>query len=303
MPYGVAKGYFGTLTQAALIRYQASVGIYPAYGYFDATTRARVSAEYQSPYPQTNCTTYGTILPCVNPTLPISPISNVTPYLRIVSPNGNETYRSGDTMNIQWESVGLNSRSMELCLVNYRDECYRSLGNVPATVYNSYTNRDSTTRYIDSSIPSGEYKLMLRAYGASNGYFNYGYSEIPVSDQSDGWFRINTGYAGNLVITPSTLPDVFVNNYYNQLLRADNYSSTYYDSYSDPYDVTWRISSGSLPPGLSLDRDYNYNYGYNSGYRAYIRGTAYTTGTYYFTVEISDRYRTTTQSYTVVVRN
>ena len=44
MPVGVAKGYFGGLTRAALARYQASVGIAPAVGYFGPITRARLNA-------------------------------------------------------------------------------------------------------------------------------------------------------------------------------------------------------------------------------------------------------------------
>ena len=44
MPVGVAKGYFGGLTRAALARYQASVGIAPAVGYFGPITRAKLNA-------------------------------------------------------------------------------------------------------------------------------------------------------------------------------------------------------------------------------------------------------------------
>lgn len=43
MPAGVAYGYFGTLTQSALGKYQASVGISPAAGYFGPITRAHVN--------------------------------------------------------------------------------------------------------------------------------------------------------------------------------------------------------------------------------------------------------------------
>lgn len=42
MPQGVAKGYFGILTRAALARYQASVGISPAVGFFGPITRAKI---------------------------------------------------------------------------------------------------------------------------------------------------------------------------------------------------------------------------------------------------------------------
>jgi uncharacterized surface protein with fasciclin (FAS1) repeats len=44
IPEGVAMGYFGPLTEAALITYQTSVGL-PAHGYFGALTRAKVNSE------------------------------------------------------------------------------------------------------------------------------------------------------------------------------------------------------------------------------------------------------------------
>ncbi|MBX4181257.1 peptidoglycan-binding protein [Candidatus Parcubacteria bacterium] len=43
MPAGVAMGYFGSLTKAAVARWQASVGISPAAGYFGPISRARVN--------------------------------------------------------------------------------------------------------------------------------------------------------------------------------------------------------------------------------------------------------------------
>ncbi|MEK7669352.1 MAG: peptidoglycan-binding protein [Patescibacteria group bacterium] len=44
MPAGVAYGYFGNLTKAAVAVYQTSVGITPAVGYFGPITRAKVNA-------------------------------------------------------------------------------------------------------------------------------------------------------------------------------------------------------------------------------------------------------------------
>ncbi len=41
MPPGVSTGYFGNLTKKALASYQASLGIYPAVGYFGSITRAK----------------------------------------------------------------------------------------------------------------------------------------------------------------------------------------------------------------------------------------------------------------------
>jgi len=44
MPAGVAYGYFGNLTKAAVAAYQVSAGISPAAGYFGPITRAKVNA-------------------------------------------------------------------------------------------------------------------------------------------------------------------------------------------------------------------------------------------------------------------
>jgi hypothetical protein len=44
MPAGVAYGYFGSLTKAAVIKYQLAKGITPAVGYFGPKTRASISS-------------------------------------------------------------------------------------------------------------------------------------------------------------------------------------------------------------------------------------------------------------------
>lgn len=71
-----------------------------------------------------------------------------------------------------------------------------------------------------------------------------------------------------LSITNSTLPDSFFNNPYNQTLVATGGKPPYKD---------WIISSGSLPSGLSLDR--------NSGA---LNGTTSSFGNYTFNVKVSD---------------
>jgi peptidoglycan hydrolase-like protein with peptidoglycan-binding domain len=43
MPAGVAKGYFGSLTKASLVKYQIAKGIVPASGYFGPITRKAIS--------------------------------------------------------------------------------------------------------------------------------------------------------------------------------------------------------------------------------------------------------------------
>ena len=61
MPAGVAYGYFGAVTKAALAKYQAEAGISPAVGYFGPITRARINAMATAPgtTPGTTSTTPG----------------------------------------------------------------------------------------------------------------------------------------------------------------------------------------------------------------------------------------------------
>lgn len=66
MPYGVPKGYFGNLTRNALSKYQVSVGITPAVGYFGPLTRAKVNSLAQD-----------------KPTFTLIPSSGITTQIKI----------------------------------------------------------------------------------------------------------------------------------------------------------------------------------------------------------------------------
>ncbi|MDB5239249.1 MAG: baaA1 [Candidatus Parcubacteria bacterium] len=85
------QGYFGFQTQAALARYQASVGL-PPNGYFGALTRARMNGSVGG-YPGT-------------PT----PVPVPTAFIRVMSPNGGETLQRGTSYMITWTSTGLSQQ-------------------------------------------------------------------------------------------------------------------------------------------------------------------------------------------------
>lgn len=53
IPTGVSKGYFGPLTQSALAKYQAAMGIAPAAGYFGPITTAKVMMDCSGATPTT----------------------------------------------------------------------------------------------------------------------------------------------------------------------------------------------------------------------------------------------------------
>ena len=61
MPVGVAKGYFGGLTRAAVARYQAANAISPAVGYFGPITRSAVNAAAGSVVVPGGTSTGGTV--------------------------------------------------------------------------------------------------------------------------------------------------------------------------------------------------------------------------------------------------
>ncbi len=71
-----AKGYFGSQTKAALIRYQTSVSL-PAFGFFGPLTRQILNGGGNND-------------------------NNPTDFLRVISPNGGETWQTGTTQYITW---------------------------------------------------------------------------------------------------------------------------------------------------------------------------------------------------------
>jgi prepilin-type N-terminal cleavage/methylation domain-containing protein len=87
-------------------------------------------------------------------------------------------------------------------------------------------------------------------------------------------------YPQTLRITNTDLPSVAQGGIYNTTL----YGTGGRDSYS------WGISSGSLPPGLTLNPS-----------TGVISGTATTSGTYNFVVQLSDTCTTTSKAFTLTV--
>ena len=48
VPQGIPLGYFGSMTQEALARYQATLGVTPAAGYFGPITKSAMSTSFAS---------------------------------------------------------------------------------------------------------------------------------------------------------------------------------------------------------------------------------------------------------------
>jgi len=88
-----------------------------------------------------------------------------------------------------------------------------------------------------------------------------------------------TVQAPPVAIATTTLPGGYVGLSYSQTLQATGGSGSY----------SWSIAPESLPPGLSLSA------------AGVISGTPTTTGTYTFTVQVTDGTTTATQSLSIVI--
>ncbi len=79
MPAGVAKGYFGGITQAALIKFQLAQGIVPPVGYFGPTTRAKITELLNQ--------------------------GGSTISLQVLTPNGGEKWKESTNEVISWKTL------------------------------------------------------------------------------------------------------------------------------------------------------------------------------------------------------
>jgi len=93
----------------------------------------------------------------------------------VISPNGGETYKVGDKINIRWNYSNLLSRSFSICLYTDKEGCFYTISN---NIPFGTNNFDWT---IDNSILSGNYKITV---GGTVGF------DGSVYDRSDDFFAI-----------------------------------------------------------------------------------------------------------------
>lgn len=97
IPSGANTGYFGFLTRAALVRFQASANIYPAVGFFGPITRAYIANLCGSPPPPSSSLYISSMTPSSGPVG-----TSVTVYGSGFSSTGNTVnFDGGAIMNLQ----------------------------------------------------------------------------------------------------------------------------------------------------------------------------------------------------------
>ena len=121
------------------------------------------------------------------------PSSNVTqPSITVISPNGGESWKAGETHNITWTSTGLDSGSQ--IQIGLRDSRYDpNIGSGEQTLVYSMNNTGSYSWVIPQQVMNG---------GGSNVYKVVAYiANKDIADLGDNYFTINPPAA--VVTNPS----------------------------------------------------------------------------------------------------
>ncbi len=109
----------------------------------------------------------------------------VSPTTRVISPNGGETYKIGDTVSIKWMVTGMgNSNSVAVSVYKYRSDnnYYGIRPDFGVTWYNDYTS--------SGTLDTGSYNWTVPTTLALGQYVVFVAGSTAISDTSDGPFTI-----------------------------------------------------------------------------------------------------------------
>ena len=190
-PGALVTGYFGTLTERAVQRWQVQQGIVSSgspvttgYGLVGPRTRAAIS---------TICkTTLNPINPVPGPTQP-----SVASSIKLLLPNGGEVFNIGDHIQIKWQwSSGPGDFDVHAMLVRADGSVIdRSIAYNQARIGTSrdkqwVVGEDAWNIAMPDDTP-GQYKIRVtgtqQCYNCRGPFFD---SSGTATDESDGWFTI-----------------------------------------------------------------------------------------------------------------
>lgn len=183
MPAGVAYGYFGTLTQAALSRFQIAQGISPTAGYFGPITRTRINA----------------ILAAQTPTTPPTTGTTTPPTIGGITTPGVE-----GTMSVTQANAGINSTVYEggtgVPILGMRIEARTSDISVQRVRLNLGSNSTLYNRILS--------RIYLSDSSTSNAIVSRDLNSSNVIREGDNYFLDLTGL--NYIIPRNTSRDLIV---------------------------------------------------------------------------------------------
>ena len=101
--------------------------------------------------------------------------STTQPFITVLSPNGGETYKTGDSITVNWKTSGVSSSEM-LSIIRLRAHPNGQEYNLTTNVLND----SQEVIPIPSSVPVGSYTLEIKTY----------VNNVLVFDSSDSYFKI-----------------------------------------------------------------------------------------------------------------
>ncbi len=189
------SGFFGLMTLAAVKKFQAAHSISPT-GYVGPLTRAWIESASCAigytpntttlPTPDSRGCLPGAVYSSISGAL--CSTSSLQPSITVLSPNGGESYRVGDKMDVRWASSGIPSDNIvDIRLKGLNDGKEYHFPQYPLQSYNDGIE----SVMIQSTIPTGAYILELKtpangggSYLASgNSYFKVVADTPPTSEQ------------------------------------------------------------------------------------------------------------------------
>ena len=110
-----------------------------------------------------------------------------TPITKVISPNGGELYKTGDTIKIQWTATGLGSNnSVAVSVYKYssNNNYYGVRPDFGITWYNDYTS--------GATLDTGSYDWTIPSSFATGQYIVFIAGSTAIQDTSDGPFSISS---------------------------------------------------------------------------------------------------------------
>lgn len=154
---------YNEIIAGGVVKLQAKYGILQT-GYVGPITRAKLNALY-------GCST----------------VVSTQPSVKIMSPNGGETYNSGSSLNITWTTTGIMPLET-IDLIRLRSYTTGQEYNLAEVLFND----GQENVVIPSSVPAGSYILEIKTYK----------NNILVFDVSDSYFKIvNNSTQSSITIT------------------------------------------------------------------------------------------------------
>ena len=206
MPQGVAYGFFGNLTSQKLREYQKAKGI-PVTGTLTPTTRAII-------LPTTTPIITPIPVPIITP-VSIPCTSTTPPWIKVLSPNGGETYIPSQQIPVSWTSCNVPSNA-SLYFVLEASGHASSLNTTGATFNSSINDGNEIITLPPTSHfgQIGSYSQYGNNYKFTIVYqpFATGTSAIDVRDSSDNLFTINSNSSSAPIITTTPAQSLFGQN-------------------------------------------------------------------------------------------